>query len=489
MENQSDTYHIVWEGSQFVHHSLAHVNRELCLALLDSKRCDLSIRLYERHEFNIEEDPKRFALLAECFDKQLKAPPEFHIRHHWPPNFTPPEAGYWIMMLPWEYGSMPKTWLSPINTFVDEVWVYTNFIKDCYIHDGLDPERICTIPLSVDFNRFHPQISPWNRIDRLTQKKFKFLFVGGTFWRKGIDILLEAYRHVFRNTDDVSLIIKEVGVDTVYKNDNSKEQIKAITSDPTAPEVIYLTETFSEADMPLLYASCDCLVHPYRGEGFGLPIAEAMACGLPVIIPRGGAADDFTSSETTYYVSSDWMKIKLDVPTVHDAYVLNINAKVLSEMMHHVVCNPEEARSKGALASRAVRRHLSWKNSAAVIWDRLAKLTKKPIRRISSPCQQSLKKPIPQPPRVLSAQALNKEGLKHLNQGNIEQAELHFARAAQLDASFAEPYIHLSKIYQQKKYLKPAFSCIAEALRIQPHNQEAIASLHLFRKEISNIGN
>jgi glycosyltransferase involved in cell wall biosynthesis len=30
-------------------------------------------------------------------------------------------------------------------------------------------------------------------------------------------------------------------------------------------------------DLPRLYAACDALVHPYRGEGFALPVLEAMA--------------------------------------------------------------------------------------------------------------------------------------------------------------------------------------------------------------------
>ena len=49
-----------------------------------------------------------------------------------------------------------------------------------------------------------------------------------------------------------------------------------------------------------LYAACDCLVHPYRGEGFGLPIAEAMACGLPAIVTGYGAAMDFCDERTSY---------------------------------------------------------------------------------------------------------------------------------------------------------------------------------------------
>ena len=45
--------------------------------------------------------------------------------------------------------------------------------------------------------------------------------------------------------------------------------------------------------MPRLFAACDVLVHPYRGEGFGLPVLEAMACGLPVVVTAGGPTDEF----------------------------------------------------------------------------------------------------------------------------------------------------------------------------------------------------
>jgi glycosyltransferase involved in cell wall biosynthesis len=39
--------------------------------------------------------------------------------------------------------------------------------------------------------------------------------------------------------------------------------------------------------------ACDVLVHPYRGEGFAMPVLEAMASGLPVIHTAGGPTDEF----------------------------------------------------------------------------------------------------------------------------------------------------------------------------------------------------
>jgi hypothetical protein len=42
-----------------------------------------------------------------------------------------------------------------------------------------------------------------------------------------------------------------------------------------------------------LFALADAYVSPYRAEGFNLPVLEAIACGLPVIVSTGGATDDF----------------------------------------------------------------------------------------------------------------------------------------------------------------------------------------------------
>ena len=52
--------------------------------------------------------------------------------------------------------------------------------------------------------------------------------------------------------------------------------------------VEYIDRSLTEAEMAGLYAACDCLVHPFRGEGFGLPVVEAMACGLPAIVTGAG---------------------------------------------------------------------------------------------------------------------------------------------------------------------------------------------------------
>jgi len=42
-----------------------------------------------------------------------------------------------------------------------------------------------------------------------------------------------------------------------------------------------------------------------------MPVAEAMACGLPVIVTEGGACDDFCREENAYFVSAKRRNIRM----------------------------------------------------------------------------------------------------------------------------------------------------------------------------------
>src|SRR5438105_6431008 len=93
-----------------------------------------------------------------------------------------------------------------------------------------------------------------------------------------------------------------MGVGSFYRGQTAEERIAQLRSQPGAPEIEYLNQALTEDDMAGLYTACDCLVHPYRGEGFGLPIAEAMACGLPPIVTGMGSALDFCNETNAFLI-------------------------------------------------------------------------------------------------------------------------------------------------------------------------------------------
>ncbi|RLF04543.1 MAG: hypothetical protein DRJ60_06945, partial [Thermoprotei archaeon] len=238
---------IVWEGSQFTYHSLALINREICLQLI-RKGHDVSIIPYEPHEFGPELDEK-FKLIKDRLNKPLPAAADIHVRHQWPPNFNPPSEGHWVMIQPWEYGVLPEDWVKPMSELVDEIWVPSRHVWKTYVRSGIPPDRVVVIPNGVNLDVFNPHVEPYSLP---TKKKFRFLFVGGTIWRKGIDILLSAYTEAFTAQDDVTLVIKDMGQDSFYRGQGASDRIHKLQNTPGMPEIIYITDTLTERQMASL---------------------------------------------------------------------------------------------------------------------------------------------------------------------------------------------------------------------------------------------
>ncbi len=369
-----------WEGSQFLHHSLAHVNRQLCLGLLASGHVDLSLVPYEPDQFDASQIPALKPLLQRVHSP-LPGPAVVHVRHQWPPTFEAPPEGAWVMVQPWEFGGIPSSWVAPMRDEVDEIWVPSTWVRDCYVQSGLSPDQVVVVPNGVDGDRFKPE---GGRFPLKTRKAFKFLFLGGTIHRKGVDVLLSAYASAFRKEDDVCLVIKGFGGDSVYARSGLDENLKVFRRDPSAPEVEYLPETLSESHIADLYRACQALVHPYRGEGFGLPVAEAKATGLPVIVTGAGACLDFCGPEDSYLIPSHRIPLqKVDalLPSSAGFWLEEPDSEALGALMRQVVAHPEEAAAKARLGRERILRDFTWGRAVAIAEARLAALATREPRR------------------------------------------------------------------------------------------------------------
>lgn len=277
---------IVLEGSFTDFGSLSKVNRELSNGISKMNDVHLTRAITSQMDGKVREEMRRVGMRESQFCRAGSASGDFIIRHNWPPDWSDVEKGQLIMIQPWEFGRLPRQWVQNVNTGnIEEVWCYSRFVMNSYIDSGVLPSKLRLIPLGVDTQLFQPE---GERFREVTDKKFKFLFVGGTIHRKGPDILLESYIKAFSSMDDVCLIIKDFGGGGVYEGQTFGETISRMMADPGNPEIVYLDEELSDTEMGMLYRSCHCLVHPYRGEGFGLPVIEAMASGLPVIVTGGG---------------------------------------------------------------------------------------------------------------------------------------------------------------------------------------------------------
>lgn len=364
---------IRWEGSQFVHHSLAHVNRQLCLHLA-KKGHDLSLIPFEPDQFGPGDDAD-LSLLAQLHNAPLEGPCQVHVRHQWPPNLEGPSQGRWVVIQPWEFGSPPKEWIPVFSRQVDELWAYTNHVRDMYLAAGVPADKVFVVPLGVDCDKFRPDLPPFALA---TRKTFKFLFVGGTIARKGFDVLLNAWKQAFGPHDDVCLVVKDMGGGSFYKGQTAKAWIREMQDSRQYAEIEYLDGDLEPRQIPSLYAGCDVLVHPYRGEGFGLPIAEAMACGLPCVVTRGGAADDFCGESESWGVQAE----RVPVPggkvgpfeTVAAPWWLEPSVPHLVERLREAFSDTAARRAKGEAARSRIANHFTWEQAASIAARRLQEL-------------------------------------------------------------------------------------------------------------------
>ncbi|MDA8270252.1 MAG: glycosyltransferase [Actinomycetota bacterium] len=212
--------------------------------------------------------------------------PDVRIRQIWPPMWVrrrPQEL--LVVIQPWEYGSIPLEWLDGIVN-VDAIWVPSEYSKRSYLQAGVDHRKVWVVP-----NGFDPEGITEN--ERSEHKKKRLLFLGGTIFRKGIDILVKALDALDDKTlNGLELLVKETGGNSFYLGQSLLEE--SLSSHPRVGSVTTVQrQHLDRAELFHLISASDALVHPYRAEGFGLPVLEAMALGTPVIHTQGGATNEF----------------------------------------------------------------------------------------------------------------------------------------------------------------------------------------------------
>ncbi len=144
---------------------------------------------------------------------------------------------------------------------------------------NISPQKIFTAQLGVtsDFAPLDTTSASANAVRQKYNLPEHFvLYVGLIEPRKNVPTLLQAFAQVSPQFPDYRLVM-------AGRRGWMVEHLDQQVADLGLAEKVLFTGYIEQKDLPMIFNLAQCFVYPSFYEGFGLPVLEAMACGVPVI--------------------------------------------------------------------------------------------------------------------------------------------------------------------------------------------------------------
>jgi glycosyltransferase involved in cell wall biosynthesis len=346
---------VLIEGPFESDYSLAIVNRNLAYGMLDA---GYPIALHQRDNTTAYPPSPAFLRLhprlAPLFGGLAGSPqPEIHTRYIYPPYCDSMNASLRAFhCYGWEESAFPWSYATSFNSELDLVTVMSRYVMQVLRDNGV------TVPTEVvGLGADHILESSPAPVGFLQPGSFHFVHVSSCFPRKGADILVRAFCEEFRHTDDVCLVIK-----TFPNPHNTVEELvrEAGQQHRGHAPIRIVTESLTNGQMRFLLENSNCLVSASRGEGFGLPLAEAMLVGCPVIATIHAGQADLCSPEWCWPVEFQIVPAKTHL-TEGPSFWAEPSVASLREQMRRVFQAPRaEVMARTALARAHIATNFTW---------------------------------------------------------------------------------------------------------------------------------
>lgn len=271
---------------------------------------------------------------------------------------------YNIAYWPWELEEFPDRWVSCIET-VDEIWTPSEFTSKS-IRKKTD-KPVVTVPHIVDMDEEE------DYYDRgyfgLPERKFLFLtmydFISISE-RKNPQAVIRAYMKAFpRENEDVGMVIK-VNHAEEKKLQRLKDQLHNYKN------IYFITENMTRKEVDSLINAADVLVSLHRSEGFGLPVAEAMALGKPVISTNWSATREFMDETCACPVDYKLVELKKSIgPYEKGNYWADADVEHAAGYMRRLWEDEEYRESIGENARIYLKEHLSYEKVVEIVKGRI----------------------------------------------------------------------------------------------------------------------
>lgn len=277
----------------------------------------------------------------------------------------------------WEETAFPLEWVQNFNKHLNGLTCLSQHVMKTMIDNGISIPTVVS-GCGVDhWERIIPSAS--SPLDKLETRSFRFLHVSSFFPRKGPNELLEAFGKSFTHDDDVCLVIKTF---PNPHNEVHKQLAQVRERYPNYPQIILIEDELDDPDLKALYQNCHVLVAPSCAEGFGVPLAEAMLSGIPVITTGWSGQLDFCNEQNSWLVNYRFEQANTHFKLLPSAWAV-VDVDGLSEAMKSAFQSSVEVRRTMASNGRALlMEQFTWEGVAQRLIDFYQKInTAEPVRK------------------------------------------------------------------------------------------------------------
>ena len=268
-----------------------------------------------------------------------------------------------IQWVVFESTRVPPTVMSTMLA-ADQVWVPSEWGRSVLIENGLDPLRCDLVPEGVDTDQYHPYAT------RVNSPIMTYLVAGKYELRKSIIETVYAWAQEFGNDADVELLVKT----SHFMNQEAKyNELTKWIGEIGLTNVRVIWGSVPATDMADLYQQSHVFVLPTKGEGWGLPLIEAAAVGLPIITTWYSAHTEFLQ-----HISSSVIPVEYDLapitceeykfcyPTIDGDWGMWAQPRIdsIRLALRTARQNYSHLSQEAVTNSHVIRRNYSWTQSA-----------------------------------------------------------------------------------------------------------------------------
>ena len=238
-------------------------------------------------------------------------------------------SSVWEKMKQWRWYSFIGMQKRVARSLSHIITVSKSAQKDIRRDFNIPAERFRIVPNGINTNQFYP-------IPEIEREKNRIIVTNSADTPlKGLYFLLQAVAELSQ-TQNILL--------TVVGTPKKDGEITKMISRLGIGHLINFTGRINDRQFVQQYAKATVAVVPSVYEGFGLPVGEAMACGVPVISTRGGALPEVVSDAGVLVPPSD--------------------SAALAGAIRDLLGNPVKAKELGMAGYKRVQEHFTWKKAA-----------------------------------------------------------------------------------------------------------------------------